>query len=172
MNEIRLSHHQRKIKRMKKHNLLFKGKPKEQVYSLSWWKERAWKTRSFRVRLDAKWKFGFCLICIYKEEKGHVEHACHIVRKTRGLAIYFEPKNLYGGCHRHNYAEHMNPGQYRDIHIKIFGRKEVERLEGLSKIPMKFSREDYSNMIKLDQENLSQISSYQWAYPKFKMPDK
>jgi len=81
-----------------------------------------------------------------------IEVAAHIVRKSRGLSIYFDLRNLYGCCVAHNAGEHWHPGLYREKHVEIFGKDLVETLERRSHDSVQFTREDYKVMIEEDKK--------------------
>lgn len=103
----------------------------KKLQELEWICHTAVKTRARR-------NGGTCPVKVGKP----ITQACHIVRKSRGMAIRFEPLAIYGGSQSANAGEHWHPAKYRDLHIQVFGRELVERLEARAKENTRWSMDD------------------------------
>ena len=76
----------------------------------------------------------------------HLNHigdtSCHIVPQGRGDAARFIPENVYWGCSNANYGEMMNRSHYREIHVRIFGKDYVERIENIARTSRKYTTDE------------------------------
>ncbi|MFI5344224.1 MAG: recombination protein NinG [Chlamydiales bacterium] len=130
----------KKEKRLAK-RLVFSGRPT--LLTLSELKEKAWKLKSLRIRLEGKRNHFNCFLC----HKNTIQDAGHLVPKSRGLAIYFDDRNLIAICKPCNFGDMMNRSQYREKYVAIFGRQRIEMLEHLSNETKQLSRSDYLEII-------------------------
>ena len=86
--------------------------------------------------------------------------ACHVVPQMRGDSSRFFPANVIWGCRAANYGEVMNRSLYRDIHVQLFGREYVERIEELARKTRKYTT---AELVDLRNDLRKQIST---ASPK------
>lgn len=149
---------ERKKKRLVKRRKLL---PKSLWLTPGQLKKKLWSKKSLRIRLEGKRDHGMCKVCLHEFQKGErlisqinpIQDACHIVRKTRGLSIYFDDYNLFAGCKPHNYGEFRNPGLYDQKYREIFGDERVDECIRRSNLECKYSRADY--MFLIEQEDLA-----------------
>lgn len=88
------------------------------------------------------------------------ELAYHIVPQQRGDAARFVPENVVWACGQANYGEKWNRSAYRDIHVKIFGRELVERLEAVARTAKKYTT---AELLDLRRAVRSQIAAARGA---------
>lgn len=131
----------RKEKRLAKRKTVFKGRPTS--LTLAQLKKKAWTLKSLRIRLEGKRNHFNCFLC----HKNTIQDAGHLVPKSRGLAIYFDDRNLIAICKPCNFGDMMNRSQYREKYVAIFGRQRIEMLEHLSNETKQLSRSNYLDII-------------------------
>lgn len=131
----------RKAKRKAKRKTLYSGKPTLDSRAILRAKlDSLW---GFFIRLRDKMLHGpWCRICTL--EYGEV--AYHLIPKQRGDAVRWLPENGVLACSSCNYGEMVRRADYRDKHVKLFGKELIEGLEEKARRWAKFSRSDLAAM--------------------------
>lgn len=121
-------------------------------------KRNLWKIFSeyIRRRDSDSEGFGRCISCgavgYYKEM-----HAGHYIPKSLGLSIYFEEKNVHMQCPGCNLYRHGHLSSYAVNLRKKYGESILEELDQIKNNPVKFSRDQYEDLIELYKEKLNAL---------------
>lgn len=97
-----------------------------------------------------------CVTC------GDVKHwkyqqAGHYVAKQKGLAVYFEERNVHVQCLACNVFKDGNPDQYALFMIKTYGPTILEELDSQRKQIRQIKRAEYMDLIADYQERLKKL---------------
>ena len=136
-----------------------KRSKRKKLPSLGNLKKKAWEHCSIVVRQMYADHRGMieCVTC-RKELHWKEAHAGHFVPRARGIAVYFECRNIHPQCPGCNFfGGEMAKIKYTQWMITMYGEDEVDRLLRLANSSTKRTRIDYEELIehyKLCEEEL------------------
>lgn len=131
---------------------------------LSLIKERARKVFKEYIRLrDALKTTGspfscICCTCGKEKEMNGQIHAGHFKAGSTN-SVYFEETNVHGQCAYCNTYLHGALDKYQDFMVKTYGREEVYRLNALKGTTVKYTIQDYEEILKKYKEKIKNIYS-------------
>lgn len=113
-------------------------------------KKKLWKLFSEYIRKRDGYK---CITCGKQLDK-NTSHAGHFVPKSRGLAIYFDERNVNCQCVSCNLFRHGNLVPYAVYLEKKYCHGIIQELEALSRTVKKISSQEYLDLIETYKNKL------------------
>ena len=132
---------------------------RKKLPSISSRKKLAWSLLSKLIRYHNSDHRGIveCVTC-GKQIHYSEAHAGHFVPRARGIACYFEWRNIHCQCRGCNFfGGEMVKIRYSQWMVKMYGQDEVDRLVTLSQTTVHLTRADYEGMIEHYRRCLDEI---------------
>lgn len=126
-------------------------KSKESVARL---KANLWKIFSQYIRKRDNYT---CVTCGKKGEGSGIHAGHYITKSVGGLALYFHEKNVHAQCYRCNIHLSGNWTAYREFILRKYGEETEAELMALKNKIVKFTAEDYKQMIADYQSKLKEL---------------
>ena len=116
--------------------------------SLSLLKRKAWKEFSLWIRLKDSDPDGFnvCVTCGVRRYYTELQAGHFLAGRTNG--ILFDERGVYPQCVRCNIFLRGNVEEYYPFMLEKHGQEVIDELKRKKKQLLKYSREDYEDMIK------------------------